>query len=496
MLSKKFNLKGIGPRLIIRTTLFLIISLISVSVIIYYLLSRSLRENDRNLIRNFQQTYEHTYKNQDLSHLKNDLSPEFFLSIVKNDGSIKVEYLMKYLDDDFEDEEEIQQISSYIHGMKLEEGWKTILLLSGEENKDFYQKFEFRMREIALERQWESVLPLIDNDLVEVYSKKISEDEWMILARSSEEREENLAKIRKISFMVLIPFILLGAIISYFLARSILRPVTNLAEVMTQVGRKRHVRAPVANTGDEVDQLSQEFNSLLDRNDALIENIKSTIDNVAHDLRTPLTRFRMIAEAALTNQKDPNLALQEGLESSEQILKLLNAIMDVSESEAGTMKVLKEPVDLGLLLESLKEMFEYVAEEKKVKISLTTSDHVTVLGDPTRLMQAFANLVDNAVKYSGPDTEVRIDIKQSGEEVITAIRDQGAGIPADDLEKIWERLYRGDKSRSTSGLGIGLSVVKAIINVHEGKIEVQSTEGKGSVFTVTLPLCNEAVRLS
>ncbi len=495
MPSKKLNLRGISARLIIRTTLFLMISLISVSVTIYYLLSRSLRENDKNLIRNFQQSYEHTYKNQGLSHLKDDLSPEFFLSIVKNDGTVKVEYLMKYLDDDFEDDEEIQQISSYIHNMKLEEGWKTILLLSGEENKDFYQRFEFRMREIALQKQWESVLPLIDNDLVEVYTKKISEDEWMILARSSEEREENLAKIRKISFFVLIPFILLGAVISYFLARSILRPVKNLADVMSKVGSGKKARAPVGETGDEVDQLSLEFNTLMDRNDDLIENIKSTIDNVAHDLRTPITRFRMMAESALTNQKDQSLALQEGLESSEQILKLLNAIMDVSEAQAGTMKVMKEPVDLGLLFENLKDMFEYVAEEKKIQLFLSTEEGTIVSGDPTRLMQAFANLLDNAIKYSRPDSLVKLEVFKTDRHVITKISDEGSGIPKAELEKIWERLYRGDKSRSTSGLGIGLSVVKAIVSVHEGQIEVQSTEGIGSVFTVTLPLCNDSVRL-
>lgn len=495
MLSRKINLSGIGARLIIRTTLFLIISLFSVSVIVYYLLSKSLRENDKTLIRNFQQTYEHTYQSQGINSLKADLSPELYLSIISVKGETIAEFLPKYLDNDFEDEEEIRQIASSIKSMKLEEGWKTILLLSGEENRDLYQKFEFRMRKIALDNEWESILPLIDNDLVEVYSKKISDQEFMIIARSSEEREENLAKIRNITLMVLIPFVLVGIIISYFLARSILRPVKNLADVMMNTGPGKKVRAPVAGTGDEVDQLTREFNSLLDRNDALIDNIKSTIDNVAHDLRTPMTRFRMAAESALVNRKDPSMALQEALESSEQILKLLNAIMDVSEAESGTMKVMREPVDIGLLLESLKEMFEYVAEEKNIIVDVSVDSEAVVFGDPTRLMQAFANLLDNAIKYSRPGSQVAIEVRKTPTHVIALIKDQGIGIPSSELEKIWERLYRGDMSRSTSGLGIGLSVVRAIISMHEGKIEVESTEGKGSVFTVTLPLCNEVVRL-
>lgn len=496
MLSKKLNLRGIGPRLIIRTTLFLIISLLSVSIVVYYLLSRSLRENDKNLIRNFQETYEHTYKTQGLQRLKEDLSPEFYLSIVKNDGKVVAEFLPKYLDDDFEDDEEILQISSYINEMKRENGWKTILLLSGEENHDIYQKFEFRMRKLALENDWESILPLIDNDLVEVFTKRISDDEWMIVARSSEEREENLAKIRNITFIVLIPFVLVGFIISYFLARSILSPVKELANVMAKIRNGNNVRAEIRGTGDEVDQLSAEFNSLLDRNDALIDNIKSTVDNVAHDLRTPITRFRMAAEAALLHDKNSNEALQEGLESSEQILKLLNAIMDVSEAESGTMKVRKEPVELDILLENLKDIFEYVAEDKNIKLKLKSEKGLIVSADPTRLMQAFGNLLDNSIKFGSPGTEVSIVIKKENNQALISFIDMGIGIPAGEIEKIWDRLYRGDKSRSTSGLGIGLSVVKAIISVHEGTISVDSTEGKGSVFTVTLPLCNEPERLS
>lgn len=494
MLLKKINLRGIGPRLIIWTTTFLIISLISVSVTIYYLLSQSLRENDKNLIRNFQQRFEHTYKNDGLDKLSEDISPEFYVTIVKDNKRI-FESLPKYLDDDFEDEEEILQIQKEIHELPLEKGWKTILLLSGEENRDLYQIFEFKMRKLALANDWESILPLIDNDLVEIYMADIGSDEWMIIARSSEEREENLAKIRNISFLVLIPFVLMGILISFFIARSILSPVKNLANLMAGIKSGDKVRAPLRHTQDEVEVLTMEFNSLLDRNDALIDNIKSTIDNVAHDLRTPLTRFRIIAESALLNQKDQNEALQEGLESSDQILKLLNAIMDVSEAESGTMNIHREEVDLVHLIHSLKEIFEYVAEEKNIAIRLDMKENISVLGDPTRLMQAFGNLLDNAIKYSSPGSEVVIKADSDSSHGIVSFQDSGLGIPAAELDKIWDRLYRGDKSRSTSGLGLGLSVVKAIIKMHDGKIQLKSSPGEGSVFTVTLPLCNVQERL-
>ena len=462
------------------------------------MLSNSLRKSDKDLLERLSAVYAQNYELFGEDSLRKDISPEILVIIVDKEGKEIFSSLPKYIDRDFEDEDEIKQLQLEVTQMPLKKGLQTVLLLSGEEDKDLYEKFEYQLRVMFLEKEWLGLLPIIDNDLFEVFITPLKNDRWMKVGKSSEEREEHLASIRYISLMVLIPFLFIGFLLTYLLSRSILKPIKNLASVIKDIQNGQSTkRAQVRNSGDEVDLLSREFNSLLDKNETLISNLKSSIDNVAHDLRTPVTRFRISAEDALLHQDDPKrmaLALEDGLENSEKILELLHAIMDVSEAESGTMAIRKKEIHLDIFIQNLIELYQYVAEEKDIKLTMEAPEGLCIIGDEVRLNQAFGNLLDNAIKYSAPGTEVRLGVRTEGEQVHIAVKDQGEGIPEGDLEKIWERLYRVDKSRSTPGLGIGLSVVKAIIKVHQGTIQVTSTLGEGSCFTVTLPLCNAGVR--
>lgn len=493
MSSKKNSRLGIGPRLVLWSTLILSFSLICVSTTVYYLLSDSLRKSDQELIMKLAKSYAYSYKVNGAENLKKEASPEVIVSIVDNNGKELFTLMPAYLDRDFEDEEEIEQIRRGTKKLPLREGWNTILLLSGDEDKDLLHQLEHKLRKFVWKNNWSSILPLIDNDMAEVYTMRMGNKFWVKVGRSSEEREEHLAKIRNISLIVLLPFILLGLIMSFILSRGILRPVKDLARTIVRIkSGETKARATIRNTGDEVDQLAQEFNTLLDHNEVLVSNLKSTVDNVAHDLRTPMTRFRISVENALTTGSPEAYqeALQDGLENSEEILKLLNAIMDVSEAETATMKIKPEEIELDHFFERMVELYEYVAEEKEITLSTDIPESLHIKGDHVRLVQAFGNLLDNAIKYSGHKTKVSISAKQENDLIHIVVSDQGAGIPQEDLERIWDRLYRGDKSRSTSGLGIGLSVVKAIIKAHNGSIRVESTRGQGSQFIVTLPSCN------
>lgn len=485
--------KGLGPRLVLSVTLLLFLSLTIVSSTIYFLLAKSLRDNDLEHLRKLGQSYAQTYAAKGVTGLRSEIPPEIYVSISGSDGKVKFTRLPEFIDQDFEDADEIRQLEAGAAKLPLRPGLHTLLLLSGEENNDLYQRFEFRLRQYVQGRDWTGLLPIIDNDLFEVYLLRLPSGEWMKVGMSPEKREEHLASIRMIALIVFTPFIFIGVILSALLSRRILKPIRDLESTIHLIkSGKSGLRGKVSGTGDEIDVLTTELNSLLDKNDHLVENIKTTVDNVAHDLRTPLTRLRSSAEYALTKGTDESRkeALQDALENSTQILDLLNAIMDLAEAETQTMKIQLLPVHLLTVINRLTDFFQFTAEEKNISFAVVVSDSIWVRGDVTRLLQALSNLIDNAIKYSGSGTSIRILSEVSGDIVKLSVIDKGIGIPESDLSRVWDRLYRSDRSRATPGAGIGLSLVKAIVQVHGGNVGVTSIPDQGSTFWLTLPICN------
>ena len=168
---------------------------------------------------------------------------------------------------------------------------------------------------------------------------------------------------------------------------------------------------------------------------------------------------------------------------------MLKTLLDVAEAEAGVMKLNRENVNLTSLLREVVELYEVVAEEKKIKVTLNLPDNCEALVDGARTRQVFANLLDNALKYTNEGGQVSIEAQSNDKEALVTFRDNGIGIPFEEQNKIWERLYRGDKSRSQRGLGLGLSLVKAVVEAHKGSVSVRSAEGTGSEFSIRLPKC-------
>ena len=210
----------------------------------------------------------------------------------------------------------------------------------------------------------------------------------------------------------------------------------------------------------------------------------------ASKLRTPLARLRGTAEVALQANGDPAAAreaLADCVEESERVLNILKTLMDVTEAEAGMMKLQRERIDVGQLLRDVVELYEYISEERKVGVRLELLEPCEVAVDVHRLRQVFANLLDNALKYTGTGGRVTITARNEPGQIVVTFRDTGIGIPPEEQDKIWTRLYRGDKSRSQHGLGLGLSLVKAIVEAHHGKATVKSTVGEGSEFIVSIP---------
>jgi len=322
-------------------------------------------------------------------------------------------------------------------------------------------------------------------------SGRLNDGRWLQLGRSSEIREQALDQFFKLIFIIIPPLVILGVAGGTFLAARTMRPIKHMIHTaQSMVTGNYEARVPYTGSRDELNELAKLFNEMAERIHILITGMKESIDNLGHELRTPMTRLRNTCEMALQGGKDVDLcreALADSIEESDRILRMLNTLMDISEAETGVMKLDPKTIRLSSLLTPLGDMYEYIAEEKGVALAINVPEALYLTVDANRMSQVLANILDNAIKYTPTGGRVSIDAKQSNGRSIIAIVDNGVGISPKDLPKIWDRLYRGDHSRATKGLGLGLSFVKAIVHSHQGTIDVVSTPGIGTTFTISLP---------
>lgn len=343
------------------------------------------------------------------------------------------------------------------------------------------------------ERQTYSVrVPQDEARDVALASLVLPDGRLLQVGRSTDNRAAFLEPLRRTFLWVGAGVVVIGFAAGVITARRATRP---LRDVMATAQRiiatgALDARVPMPTRNDDVAELVRAFNTVLDKNAGLLRAMREALDNVAHDLRTPLTRLRGTAELALQSTEGggaQNEALADCVEQADDVLRLLRALMEISEAEAGMLRLEQSDCDLGALARDAVELYAEVAEAKAIALTAEVAMPAPVRADATRLRQAIANLVDNAVKYTPAGGRVAVQVTHDGSDAVLAVSDSGPGVPVAEQARVWERLYRGDSSRSERGLGLGLSLVRAIVEAHGGKVALRNAPEGGAVFEVRLP---------
>ena len=331
-----------------------------------------------------------------------------------------------------------------------------------------------------------------DPALLETASAQLADGTLVQVGKSKEARLDLLRRVRAALGLVALTLVVVAFAGGWLATQSALQPIRRLTATADRIVRtgRTDERVEGGRPDDAIGQLIQLFNRMLDRIERLVNGMRGALDNVSHDLRTPLTRLRGRAEMALASQPDLSRyreALEDCVEESDRVLVMLQTLMDISEAESGAMALQRVPLDLHEVATRAVDLYREVADARSVTLELR-GDAVAVSGDRVRLEQAAANLIDNAVKYTPADGCVTVWTGREGSHAILRVSDTGAGIPSDELPRVFDRLFRGDRSRAERGLGLGLSLVKAIAEAHGGSIAAESQVGAGAVFTLSLDL--------
>lgn len=307
---------------------------------------------------------------------------------------------------------------------------------------------------------------------------------------------ENYARIidafRGIFLTTMALLIGLAAGVGWFMARRAVSGVEAITRTARGIsGGTLERRVPVKDRGDEIDQLALTFNQMLDRIQTLVTEIRQMGDNIAHDLKSPLTRIRGIAEITLTSGEslpEYRAMAASAIEECDRLLDMINTMLMISKTKAGVEQPVRERIELSQLVRDACAIFGTMAEDKGLTLDCETAENCEILGDVRSIQRMLSNLLDNAIKYTDSGGKVRVAVPECTENsTAITVKDTGIGISPEDVPRIFERFYRCDRSRSQAGTGLGLSLAMAIAQAHGGDIAVASRPGLGSTFTVTLP---------
>jgi len=306
-----------------------------------------------------------------------------------------------------------------------------------------------------------------------------------------------LSAFKKVFIAAMGLIIVFSAVSGWLLVRKALSGVKTITLTAQNItGKSLEARVTETGNKDELDHLAITFNAMLDRIEELVKSIREMSDNIAHDLKSPIARIRGFAELSLIHEgniADFSAMASNTIEESDRLLDMINTMLVISKAEAGEEEFEFKQTDLSMMIKSACELFEPLAEDKHIFFTQTIEDGISVVADIKMLQRAFSNLLDNAIKYTSKNGRISVAVFKEDHGITIKIEDTGIGIAAEDLEKIFQRFYRAESSRTSAGTGLGLSLARTIVRQHKGDIQVNSSPGKGSVFVIALPYCNPAV---
>lgn len=327
-----------------------------------------------------------------------------------------------------------------------------------------------------------------------IISKIIDDGKYALQFGMTLKDNQVLADKYKRIFVYAFLFMLVsGGVLGWFISRQAMAGIRKITDTALRIGNDgfKH-RVETRDEREEVKQLAVAFNNMLDRIEDLIREISDVTDNLAHDLRTPITRIRGFAETTLNGEQNLEI-YKEGyhivVEECDRLVKLINTMLEIKQSDAGIKDFQTTRLDLVELVGKGYEIFLPLAEDKKIDFGFhRPPSPVYIQGDEAKLQRVVSNLLDNAIKFTDPHGKILISVIQENEEGRISIKDTGIGMPDDQIGRIFEKFYRIDSSRSTTGNGLGLSWVKSIVTSMGWSIQVTSSPGKGSEFVIKIPL--------
>ncbi len=331
---------------------------------------------------------------------------------------------------------------------------------------------------------------------VRVISKKTYNGSILQIGMTMKYNDLLMAKYRETFGIAIAVMLISGGLVGWLMAKHAMSGVQRVTGIVSQIGgADLDRRVPLKDEGLEIDELAKAFNKMLERIQSLVNELKEVTNNIAHDMRSPITRIRGIAETTLTGEQDITSYRDmtiEVIEESDRLITLINTMLEIAQAHSGVVaSINKQRIDIRQVLREAVELFMPVAEDKGLRIEANIPNRpVITVGDITKIQRIIANLLDNAIKYTS-EGKVNISVSNTEDRIKIKIQDTGIGIEPQDISKIFDRFYRGDKSRSSQGNGLGLSLALAFAQIHGGDIQVSSVPGKGSVFTLLLPVCHQ-----